>query len=770
MPTALITGINGQDGSYLAEFLLSKGYRVVGTTPDRSTDQQLILHLRDRIEIVETDLLSQEPVEDLLRRTQPDEVYNLAARASSRDLWTQPVSTGDLNGLTVARLLDGIRKIDSRIRFVQASSSEVFGNTVETPQTEATAFHPRNPYGAAKAYGHWITVTYREQERLFACSSILYNHESPRRKIDFVTRKISRAAAMISLGEEKELRLGRLDARRDWGFAGDYVRAMWLMLQQAQPDDYVIATGETHSVRDFCATAFAHVGLDYRDFVLEEVTDNRPAEAGLLAGNPAKAHRLLGWKPAVGFQDLVRMMVDADLQTVRSGEIHAGHTLSKQSSSATNPEKTAIQEKSIVTRGAHVNIRNTCRVCAGQLTPILSLGEQYVSNFLSPEQPDGVKAPLELVLCGRCGLLQLRHTVPGEAMYQNYWYRSGTNQTMRSALADIANTAERLLNLQAGEAVVDIGCNDGTLLASYLTSGIYRIGFDPAENLAVFSRKIADKVVGGFFEADAFQRDPDLKGRRPKIVTSIAMFYDLEDPNKFVSDIKEIMDPDGLWVVQMSYLPLMLKQHDFGNICHEHLEYYSLESLEYLLKLHGLSVVDVELNDVNGGSFRVFIRNRGAEETRFGDAAYRRLAAERVHALRDQEAKMELGEVATYREFAVWVERIKDDVSRFISEQVRRGKKVAIYGASTKGNVMLQYFGLDHGLITAASERNPDKWGKVTVGTRIPIISEEQARDAKPDYFLVLPWHFIEEFRDREKNYLLGGGRFIVPLPHFTLI
>jgi GDPmannose 4,6-dehydratase len=271
-------------------------------------------------------------------------VYNLAARASSRDLWTQPVSTGDLNGLTVARLLDGIRRIGPRIRFVQASSSEVFGNTAETPQSEATAFHPRNPYGVAKAYGHWTTVIYREHEGLFACSSILYNHESPRRKVEFVTRKISRAAAMISLGKQKELRMGRLDARRDWGFAGDYVRAMWLMLQQSQPDDYVIATGETHSVRDFCEAAFTHVGLDYRDFVVEDAADCRPAEAGLLAGNPAKAHRVLGWKPAVGFRGLVQMMVDADLQTIRSGEIHDRCMLADQSSPAANQAKIAVQE------------------------------------------------------------------------------------------------------------------------------------------------------------------------------------------------------------------------------------------------------------------------------------------------------------------------------------------------------------------------------------------------------------------------------------------
>lgn len=416
-----------------------------------------------------------------------------------------------------------------------------------------------------------------------------------------------------------------------------------------------------------------------------------------------------------------------------------------------------------------IKARTTCRVCEGSLEPIFSLGEQYISNFLSPQQPDGPKAPLELTLCCRCKLLQLKHTVPGE-FYQHYWYRSGTNQTMRSALADIANTAEGLMNLQAGDAVLDIGCNDGTLLASYKTHGIYRIGFDPAENLAVFSRKVADRVVSGFFESEAFHREPDLKSRRPKIVTSIAMFYDLEDPNKFVSDVKEVMDPDGLWVMQMSYLPLMLQQNDFGNICHEHLEYYSLRSLEYLLNLHDFVLVDVELNDVNGGSFRAYIRNRDANPDDCGDDSYRRQATDRLSALRQQETNMELDEIKPYREFADRVEQIKQDVSIFIRNQVDGKKKVFVYGASTKGNAMLQYFGLDHRLITAAAERNPDKWGKVTVGTRIPIVSEDEARMTKPDYFLVLPWHFLEEFREREKDYLLSGGRFIVPLPHFALI
>jgi NDP-4-keto-2,6-dideoxyhexose 3-C-methyltransferase len=341
---------------------------------------------------------------------------------------------------------------------------------------------------------------------------------------------------------------------------------------------------------------------------------------------------------------------------------------------------------------------------------------------------------------------------------------------MRSALADVANTAEDLLRLSAGDAVLDIGCNDGTLLASYKTAGIYRIGYDPAENLAVFSRKVADHVINGFFAAEGFQRDLQLKNRSPKIVTSIAMFYDLENPNEFVRDIKKVMDPNGLWVVQMSYLPLMLNQRDLGNICHEHLEYYSLEALQYLLKRHDFVVVDAQLNEVNGGSIRVFIRNPGADESCFGDPAYRDLASKRLAGLRAQEAKLGLGHANTYKEFGAWIERIKSDVLEFITEQIRRGRTIAVYGASTKGNAILQYFGLDHRTIVAASERNPDKWGKVTVGTHIPIVSEEQARAMKPDYFLVLPFHFILEFQEREKEYLRSGGRFIVPFPHFSLI
>jgi len=355
-------------------------------------------------------------------------------------------------------------------------------------------------------------------------------------------------------------------------------------------------------------------------------------------------------------------------------------------------------------------------------------------------------------------------------MYRNYWYRSGTNKTMKDALADIANKAEVLIHLHPNDTVLDIGCNDGTLISSYKTGGIFKIGFDPAQNMAQYSKKVANKVIVDFFNSETFFRDQELKERRPKVVTSIAMFYDLEDPKKFVSDIKSVLHPDGLWIVQMSYLPLMLKQNEFGNICHEHLEYYSLQSIEYLLNLYDFEIIDAELNDINGGSIRIYIRNRAGNREGFGDQTYRELAAGRVQTLREVEMKLGLQDTHAYKEFALWGERIKRDVHDFIREQVSKGKKVFVYGASTKGNTILQYFDLDKTLITAAAERNPDKWGKVTVGTHIPIISEEEARAAKPDYFLVLPWHFFEEFKRREMDFLKAGGRFIMPAPYFAII
>jgi GDPmannose 4,6-dehydratase len=314
----LITGITGQDGSYLAELLLEEGYRVVGMTRRSSTDvHERINHIVDRIEIVSGDLLDQSSMTNLVASVRPDEVYNLAAQSFVPTSWTQPVLTGEFTALGVTRLLEAVRTVDRKIRFYQASSSEMFGKVVETPQTERTPFYPRSPYGVAKVYGHWITVNYRESYDLFAVSGILFNHESPRRGLEFVTRKISDGAARIKLGLAKTLALGNLDARRDWGFAGDYVRAMWLMLQQPGPDDYVIATGRTHSVRDFVKLAFESLDLDYERYVVQDQRYMRPAEVDLLIGDPSKARAALGWAPQTSFEELVETMVRADFERLR---------------------------------------------------------------------------------------------------------------------------------------------------------------------------------------------------------------------------------------------------------------------------------------------------------------------------------------------------------------------------------------------------------------------------------------------------------------------
>jgi GDPmannose 4,6-dehydratase len=316
---ALITGITGQDGSYLAEFLLEQGYDVIGMVRRTSTvNFERIKHVQDSITLVSGDLLDEVSMAAILHEHHPHEVYNLAAQSFVQTSWGQPVFTGEVTALGVTRVLDAIRMVDPTIRFYQASSSEMFGKVREVPQTEQTPFYPRSPYGVAKVYGHWITVNYRESYNLHASSGILFNHESPRRGLEFVTRKISDGAARIKLGLAHELRLGNMEAQRDWGYAPDYVRAMWLMLQQDTPGDFVVATGQTHSVREFAELAFRHVGLDYRDYIIQDERFMRPAEVELLVGNPQKARDVLGWQPEVSFEQLVQRMVESDLESLKA--------------------------------------------------------------------------------------------------------------------------------------------------------------------------------------------------------------------------------------------------------------------------------------------------------------------------------------------------------------------------------------------------------------------------------------------------------------------
>lgn len=414
--------------------------------------------------------------------------------------------------------------------------------------------------------------------------------------------------------------------------------------------------------------------------------------------------------------------------------------------------------------------RTTCRISGEPLIPLFDLGNLYMSDFIPMDSAPRIpQVPLKMCLAPGSGLVQLAHTAPSDDMYSTYWYRSGTNATMTKELQDIALSGQQTMKTQAGDIWVDIGCNDGTLL-SFLDPTLTRIGIDPAKNgYKELSQKHANVIVNDYFTKGSYEKS-GFGGKKAKVITSIAMFYDLENPHDFVSDIESVLDDNGLWILQMSYLPLMLKQLAFDNICHEHLEYYTLQSLEFLLKDHGLEVVDCQLNDVNGGSFRVYIRKTKADKTTFATAPHRDVAQMRTESIRANEEKLDLKNPATYEKFYKDIVALKEETVAFIKSEKAKGKKVWGYGASTKGNTLLQWFGLDETLIDGIAERSPAKFGLKTAGSNIPITSEEDMRVAKPDYLLVLPWHFIAEFRKRETGYLKEGGAFIVPCPAFEVI
>ena len=406
---------------------------------------------------------------------------------------------------------------------------------------------------------------------------------------------------------------------------------------------------------------------------------------------------------------------------------------------------------------------NNCRVCdSSKLIPVLSLGDQYPIDFVTDEiiVDEKSKVPLDLVICGQddCGLLQLKHTYSRVALYENYWSRSSINETMIKALEDITENVESRGILKDNDIVLDIGCNDGTLLKSYRSDSLKLVGFEPSN---LFEGDINEKsvIINDFFNYDSFQEK--LGDTKCKVITSIAMFYDLEDPNKFVGDVAKCLDEDGMWVIQMAYLEPMINLNGFDNIVHEHVEYYSLFSLKNLLSRHNLEVFDVELNEIYGGSFRVFIKHKGNDKLKVQKS---------VAELDTKEEEYGFTSVQTYIDFADRCNGIKERLLTFLKEEISIGKKIYAYGASIKGNTTLQFFDIDSSLIPKVADIDENKFGKKTVGTNLEIISEEQAREENPDYFLVLPWHLIEPFSERESEYLKKGGQFIVPMPDLALV
>jgi len=403
--------------------------------------------------------------------------------------------------------------------------------------------------------------------------------------------------------------------------------------------------------------------------------------------------------------------------------------------------------------------RQHCRISGGKLETLLNLGDFYVSDFVKipKDSKYAEKCPLELTICEDSQLVQLRHTASFDKMYRQYWYNSGTNVTMKAALKDIVKQATKhVYKLFDGDVVLDIGCNDGELL-SYYPENVVKIGFDPANNMYEKSSKHADKVFANFFNADEYF---SYTNKQAQIITAIAMFYDLEEPHKFIREIDKVLAPDGIFIIQMTDLYNMIKVNAIDNICHEHLEYYSLKSLDFLLKQYDLEICDISYNDINGGSIRLYIQH-------CKNVTY---SYQNVNKAMNKEEKLKLYEPETLINFVNKAKEIKERLTNFIADVTSKGKSVYVYGASTKGNTLLQYCGLNDKLITAALERNPDKFGLYTVGTNIQIISEEEGRKRKPDYMLVLPWHFKKEFIKRELEYLKSGGKLIFPMPEFEVI
>ena len=401
---------------------------------------------------------------------------------------------------------------------------------------------------------------------------------------------------------------------------------------------------------------------------------------------------------------------------------------------------------------------------------LFNLGELYVSDFLGEnDEPRGGKVEMKMMLDESTGNVRLEKAAPLDVMYGKYWYRSGINQSMKNELQRIVNSILDVKKLKENDIWVDIACNDGTMF-DFIPNNIIKIGIDPVDNsYKNESEKRSDLIIQDYFSADVYKKSK-FGTQKAKVVTSIAMFYDLENPDTFIQDVGEILDDNGLWVLQLSYTPLMIEQLAFDNICHEHIYYYSLFNLKKLMEKNGFKIVDCQLNDTNGGSFRVYVMKENADVRKFATQPHRDVCNFRIQSLLTLEEKLKLDSVDTWMDFYNRILDLKEQTVSFIKSEKEKGKKVWGYGASTKGNTLLQYFGLDNTLIDGIAERSVYKWGLKTVGTNIPMYSEEQMRNEKPDYLLVLPWHFISEFVERERDFLLGGGKFIVPCPKFQII
>lgn len=744
---ALITGITGQDGPYLAEFLLNKGYEVYGMYRRSSLEiDERISELRNEINLVGGDLTDVPSMIKILKEINPDEVYNLASQSFVPDSWTQPISTSEITGVGVVKILEAIKLVNPKIRFYQASSSEMFGNTKEIPQNEKTPMLPRSPYGFSKVLGYNSTINYRESFGIHASNGILFNHESPKRGKQFVTRKISYAVAKIKLGIQEFFEIGNLGAKRDWGFAGDFVEAMWLMLQQEKPDDFVIATGKSYSVREFVEEAFKVVDMliiwegegiyevgrcDGKIVVKINPKFYRHAEVDTLCGDYTKAKKKLGWKPRTEFKDLVRMMVESDLKELQNKPIF-GYEL------------------------------KNCRMCdSKELYKFLDLGFAPLSDaILTSEElkePE-VLYPLTVLQCMDCGLTQSGYVVNPTLMYgKKYKYESSITEAGKRHFFYMADSIIQRFNLERDSFIIDIGSNVGVLLEGFKRKGMKILGIDPAPKICKIANERGIETWRKFLNLDVAKEIISRKGKA-KIITGTNVFAHIDDKNNFINNLKEILDEDGIFIFEVPYLVDLFENLEYDTIYLEHLEYLSVKPLVNFFNKHEMDIFDIERYEIHGKSIRVFVCRKD-----------KRPISNNINELLELEDKKGIYRKEVLDEFAKKVEDHKKKLIDLLKKLKDDNKKIVGISAPAKGNTILNYCKIGPDSLDYMTEKSIIKRGCYTPGMHIPIVDEEKLLKDQPDYGIILAWNFANEIIKNNEEFSKKGGKFIIPIPFPTI-
>jgi GDP-mannose 4,6-dehydratase len=756
----LITGVTGQDGSNMIRFLLNKysNIEIFGAIRRLSVQnhENIIDIIDNRFNLVNLDITDQQSIINNIKNLKPDYVLNFAAQSFVGESWNTPIQTFTTNTLSVMYFLEAIREFVPTCRFYSAGSSEEFGDVDYVPQDINHPCKPRSPYGASKCAARHIVKVYRESYNLYAIHCILFNHEGIRRGKEFVTRKITSNIARIKKelesGQEPiPFELGNIYAKRDWSDSEDFVEAVWLMMNQEKPREYVLSSNETHTVKEFIdlACKYANLDIEWQEDMIDETNTvllsngqiimkisekfYRPAEVDLLYGDSTETRLAIGWEPKISFEGLVKRMTEWDINLLN---------------------------KNIV--NSDIDTLKKCRLCNSKnIVPSIDLGTSTYSGIFPKKDEFIPKVQISLCKCMNCGLVQLYNLFNIEYMYgETYGYRSGLNKSMIDHLTNLAREIESVVKIEKNDNILDIGANDGTLLNNYnRDKKINFYGIDPSCNKFKQYHNPDLNIINDFFNYESiYDKYGPIKF---KVITSISCFYDLPDISKFVQDIKFCLAQDGFWISEQSYLLYMIKSNSYDTICHEHLEYYAVKQFKFLCDKYSLKIVNISENYCNGGSFRIYITHSdNMKYTEYVD----------LNKYLINEDQLRYNTLEPLNGLNNFMLSHKLQIRELFDNIKKEDKIVHGYGASTKGNILLQYCNITTEDIKCFAEVNPDKFGKYTPGTNIPIISEEESLNMKPDYYFVCPWHFKESILAREIEKLKSGIKFIFPLPDINIV